>query len=57
MPIRRRPASRPTRSVTSAQTWVQMLPTVRQPIRISWVIAVLEQWVASQATWSSKARV
>jgi hypothetical protein len=57
MPIRRRPASRSTRSVTSAQTRVQMLPTVRRPIRISWVIAVLEQWVAGQATWSSKARV
>jgi hypothetical protein len=30
-------------------------PTVRQAIRISSVIALLEHWVANQATCSSKA--
>ena len=50
MPIRRRPANRSTRSSTSAHTRVQIAPTVRQPIRISCVIAVFEQCVASQAT-------
>ena len=41
----------------SAQTRVMIEPTVRHAIRINSVIARLEHWVASQATWSSKARV
>lgn len=32
-------------------------PTVRQAIRINSVTALLEHWVANQATWASKAQV
>lgn len=35
-------------------TLVMIAPTVRQAMRINSVIAVLEVWVASQATWASK---
>ena len=34
-----------------------MAPTVRHATRMSWVTAVLDVWVASHATWSSKSRV
>jgi hypothetical protein len=32
-------------------------PTVRQAMRINWVTALLDVWVANQATVSSKASV
>ncbi len=41
----------------SAHTRVMIAPTVRQAIRITCVIAVLEHCVANQATCSSKPRV
>ena len=41
----------------SADTRDKIAPTVRQAIRINSVTAVLEHWVASHATVSSKSRV
>ncbi len=57
IPIRVSPASGPAAASCSAVTRAMMCPTVRQEMRISWVMVVLEQAAASQATWSSKNRV
>lgn len=57
IPIRRRPARRSCWASMSAQTRVMIAPTVRHAIRINSVAVVFEACVASQATWSSKARV
>ncbi len=54
MPMRRRPASRPTRPAVSAHTRATTAPTVRQAMRISSVTALFEHTVANQATvWSN----
>src|SRR6185437_6865737 len=57
MPILRRFAHRSVTASMSAHTLVTIAPTVRQAIRIKAAVAVLEVWVASQATWWSKSRV
>ena len=55
--MRESPASWSTVPPVSAQTRAMIDPTVRQAMRISAVAAVLEVWVASHATVSSKLRV
>src|ERR671919_950772 len=55
--MRRNPARRSTRASMSADTRATIEPTVRQAMRINSTTAVLEHWVASQATVSSKSRV
>src|SRR6476661_2650061 len=50
IPIRCRPANASTPAAVSAHTRVMIDATVRQAIRISSVIALLEHWVANQAT-------
>jgi len=57
MPMRVNPSSRSPSFSTSAQTRAMIAPTVRQAMHISSVTAVLEHWVTSQATVSSKASV
>ena len=57
MPMRRSPANASTPAAVSAHTRVTIEPTVRQAIRINAVTALLEHWVASHATVSSKSRV
>ena len=57
MPRRRNPANRSVNDSVSAHTRVMIDPTLRQAMRISSVTALLEVWVASQATCSSKAYV
>ena len=55
MPIRLSPSNRSvTASSTSAHTRATTAPTVRQAMRINCDSAVLEVWVANQATCSSK---
>ena len=55
--MRRSPANLSVAAPASPDTRAMMVPTVRQEIRISWVIVVFEHAAASQATWSSKNRV
>ncbi len=57
IPIRVRPANRSCSASVSAQTRETTEPTVRHATRINSVTAVLEVWVANQATCSSKASV
>jgi hypothetical protein len=57
MPIRTRPSKGSLAARASATTRVTIAPTVLQATRISCTTAVLEVCVASQATWSSNARV
>ncbi len=57
MPMRRSPAKASIPSAVSAQTRAMIDPTVRHAIRINWVIADFEHWVASQATCWSKLNV
>ena len=49
-PDPRRPANASIPAAVSAHTRVMIDPTVRQAIRINSVIALLEHWVANQAT-------
>ena len=57
MPSLRRSANRSCSASVSAQTRVMIAPTVRQAIRINSVTALLEHWVASQATESPMALI
>lgn len=54
MPIRLSPSNRSVTASTSAHTRATTAPTVRQAMRINCDSAVLEVWVANQATCSSK---
>jgi hypothetical protein len=57
IPILVSPSRRSRPRETSSTTRLMILPTVCQPTRMSWLQALWEHWVASQATWSSKARM